>query len=66
MLKNEAQFPIPGRMLSAPDRLGPDGEYLWRTLGKLLLDELDTFEQPRLIRFFLGESGGESAQQAEQ
>lgn len=38
MMKNEAQFPIPGRMLSPPERLGADGEYLWRTLGKLLLD----------------------------
>lgn len=38
VLKNEAQFPIPGRMLSPPEHLGADGEFLWRHLGKLLLD----------------------------
>lgn len=37
-VRNEARFPIPGRMLSPPKNLGEDGEELWRNLGKLLLD----------------------------
>ena len=42
VLNNEAQFPIPGRMLSVPKNLkssgGKHGEELWQSLGKLLLD----------------------------
>lgn len=38
VLKNEAQFPIPERMLRVPDGLNHYGEDLWRELGKLLLD----------------------------
>lgn len=38
VLKNEAQFPIPGRMVSPPKDLGEDGAELWKSLGKLLLE----------------------------
>lgn len=38
MIKDEPQFPIPGRMLTPPRDLGDDGAALWRSLGKLLLD----------------------------
>jgi len=38
VLKNEAEFPIPERMLRVPDGLNQHGEELWRELGKLLLD----------------------------
>jgi P27 family predicted phage terminase small subunit len=38
VLKNEAEFPIPERMLRVPDGLNQYGEELWRELGKLLLD----------------------------
>jgi len=38
MIKDEPEFPIPGRMPSPPASLREDGEKLWRALGKLLLD----------------------------
>lgn len=38
VMRNEAQFPIPGRMPSPPEGLNDYGEALWRSLGKLLLD----------------------------
>jgi P27 family predicted phage terminase small subunit len=37
-VKNEAAFPVPGRMPSPPKGLTDDGEALWRSLGKILLD----------------------------
>ena len=38
VLRNEAQFPVPGRMLRVPSGLTEDGEALWYELGRLLLD----------------------------
>lgn len=37
-VKKEAAFETPGRMPSPPDVLTEDGQHLWRTLGKTLLD----------------------------
>ena len=37
-VSNEAEFDIPQRMPSPPEELNPDGEALWRSLGKRLLD----------------------------
>lgn len=38
VLRNEAKFPVPERMLRVPSGLNEYGEELWRDLGKLLLD----------------------------
>jgi len=38
VLRNEVQFPVPGRMLRVPSGLTKDGESLWYELGRLLLD----------------------------
>lgn len=38
ILKNEPKFDIPGKMLVPPNDLPEEGQDLWRSLGKVLLD----------------------------